>query len=55
MDETAVLTLDDREDHRLVLVMLQWPVGPAERSDVVSAYNRNAMRLPPVRKAIIKE
>ena len=29
--------------------------GPAERSGVVPAYNRNAVRVPSVRKAILEE
>ena len=34
--------------------MMQWLVGPVERSGVVPACERNAMRLPPVRKVVFE-
>ena len=55
VDETAAHARANSEDHLLVSVVVQWPVRRAQRSDVVPAYNRNALRLLPMRNAIFEE
>ena len=53
VDETATLALEGSQDHKMVSSVLRRLVGPDERRG--PAYNRDALRLTPVRKVTLEQ